>query len=420
MHRTKLTNEKKLVIMLYEEMSEVMIKRKKYLDDIRPFYDEDLIKVITGIRRSGKSILLEQIVEELSVKVDKKHIIFINFEDVEYSDIIDFKDLNNYVVNLLKDDKKYYLLFDEIQNIDKWEKTINSLKATKNVSIFITGSNSDLLSGDLATHLSGRYVSFKMQPFTFSEVCELKEIKDYDNAFLDYIKWGGMPQRFRFDDEKQLRTYLSDVYDSIVMKDIIKRFKITDLDLFNRIVEYIMTTPAQSFSAENLVNYLKNKDDRNASKETIYNYLEYMCKGLLISKVDRYDVRGKRILNGKYKYYLADLGLGRIMNTSKKEQLGAYVENIVYNELIYRGYDVKIGTLENAEIDFIALKDGNKEYYQVCYILGDNENVIDREFGAFDNIADHYPKYVISTDKFDMSQNGIIHKNIINWLLEKN
>ena len=240
----------------------------------------------------------------------------------------------------MRDKQKYYLLFDEIQNIDNWEKTINSLKATKNVSIFITGSNSDLLSGDLATYLSGRYVSFKMQPFMFSEVCELKETNEYDNVFLDYVKWGGMPQRFRFDDEKQLRTYLSDVYDSIVMKDIIKRFKITDLDLFNRIIEYIMSTPAQSFSAENLVNYLKDKDDRNVSKETIYNYLEYMCKGLLVSKVDRYDVRGKRILNGKYKYYLMDLGIGRIMNSSKKEQLGAYVENIVYNELIYRGYDV--------------------------------------------------------------------------------
>lgn len=337
-----------------------MIKRKKYLDDIRPFYDEDLIKVITGIRRCGKSILLEQIVEELSVNVDREHIIYINFEDVDYSDIKDFKDLNNYIVNLLIDNKKYYLLFDEIQNIEKWEKTINSLKATKNVSIFITGSNSDLLSGDLATYLSGRYVSFKMQPFTFGEVCELKEDDNYEKMFLDYVKWGGMPQRFRYNDEKQLRIYLSDLYDSIVMKDIIKRFKITDLDLFNRIIEYIMTTLSQSFSAENLVNYLKDKDSRNVSKETIYNYLEYMCKGLLISKVDRYDVRRKRILNGKFKYYLTDLGLGRIMNTSKKEQLGAYVENIVYNELIYRGYDVKIGTLENGEIDFIAIKDEKK------------------------------------------------------------
>ena len=395
-----------------------MIKRKKYLDDIRPFYDEDLIKVITGIRRCGKSVLLEQIVDELRDNgVDADHIIYINFEDVTYSDIKDFKDLNNFIVGLMKDDNKYYLLFDEIQNIENWERTVNSLKATKNVSLFITGSNSDLLSGDLATYLSGRYVSFKMQPFTFREVCELKGSNDYENIFLDYMKWGGMPQRFRFNEEKQLRTYLSDVYDSIVMKDIIRRFKITDLDLFNRIGEYIMTTPAQSFSAENLANYLRDKDDRAASKETIYNYLEYMCKGLLISKVDRYDVRGKRILNGKYKYYLADLGLGRIMNTSKKEQLGAYIKNIVYNELIYRGYDVKVGTLENGEVDFIALKNGKKVYYQVCFILGDNENVINREFGAFNQIQDNYPKYVISTDKFDMSQDGIIHRNIIDWLL---
>lgn len=396
-----------------------MIKREKYLNDIRPFYDENLIKVITGIRRCGKSVLLEQIVKELEDRIDKNHIIYINFENVEYSDIENFKDLNNYVVNLIKDDKKYYLLFDEIQNIDSWEKTVNSLKATKNVSLFITGSNSDLLSGDLATLLSGRYVSFKMQPFTFGEICNLKDSTDYENIFLDFIKWGGMPQRFRFDEEKQIRTYLSDVYDSIVMKDIIRRFKINDLDLFNRIVEYIMTTPAQSFSADNLVDYFQNKDKRTVSKETIYNYLEYMCKGLLISKVDRYDVRGKRILNGKYKYYLTDLGLGRIMNTSKKEQLGAYIENIVYNELVYRGYDVKIGTIENGEIDFIALKDGNREYYQVCFQIGDNENVRSREFGAYKGVDDNYPKYVISTDKFDLSENGIIHKNIVDWLLNK-
>ncbi len=396
-----------------------MLKREKYLKDIRPFYDEDLIKVITGIRRCGKSTLLGQIVDEIHEKISDEHIIYINFEDVTYSDIKNFKDLNNYILNLMKDNKKYYLFFDEIQNIEEWEKTINSLKATKNVSIFITGSNSDLLSGDLATLLSGRYISFKMLPFTFNEVCILKGKEKVEDLFFNYLKWGGMPQRFRFDDEKQIRAYLSDVYDSIVMKDIIKRFKINDIDLFSRIVEYIMTTPSQVFSADNLALYFKNNDNRVVSKETIYNYLEYMCKGLLISKVDRYDVRGKRILNGKYKYYLMDLGLGRIMNTSKKEQLGAYIENIVYNELIYRGYDVKIGTLDNGEIDFIALKDGKKEYYQVCYQIGDDDKVWEREFGIYKDIADNYPKYVISTDKFDLSQDGIIHKNIITWLLER-
>lgn len=395
------------------------IIRKKYLEDVRPFYEEDLIKVITGIRRCGKSTLLDQIKKELSNNHDKDHIIYINFEDVSYYEIENFIDLNNYIINLIKDEKKYYLLFDEIQNVEQWEKTINSLKATKNVSIFITGSNSDLLSGELSTYLTGRYVSFYIQPFVFSEVCEIKDVVDYKKLFMDYVKWGGMPQRFRFEQEKQIRTYLSDVYDSIVMKDIIKRFKVTDLDLFNRIIEYIITTPSQFFSAENLSEYLKNQDNRNVSKETIYNYLEYMCRGLLIKKLDRYDVRGKRILNGKYKYYLTDLGLGRIKNTSKKEQLGAYIENIVFNELLYRGYDVKIGSLENKEIDFIALKDGKKEYYQVCYFILDNDTVKEREFGVYKNVEDNYPKYVLSLDDFDLSEDGIIHKNLIDWLLDK-
>ena len=397
----------------------MMVKREKYLQDIRPFYDEDLIKVITGIRRCGKSVLLEQIIEEIKDKTDEEHIIYINFENVEYEVIGNYKDLNKYVKDRISDNKKYYLFFDEIQNVDKWEKVINSFKATLNVSIFITGSNSDLLSGELATYLSGRYVSFKMFPFTFKEVCHLKNAKEseYDSLFRNYLIWGGMPQRFRFDDERQIRTYLSDLYDSIVMKDIIRRFKINDIDLLNRIAEYIMTTPSQTISVENLVKYFK-ENDRNVAKDTIYNYLEYMCKAYLINKVDRYDVRGKRILNGKYKYYLTDLGIGQVKNISKKEQLGAYLENIVYNELVYRGYDVKVGTFDKGEIDFICLKDGKKVYVQVAYILAD-ENVVAREFSVFNNIQDNYPKYVITMDKFDFSQNGIIHKNIIDFLLEE-
>ena len=397
----------------------MMVKREKYLQDIRPFYDEDLIKVITGIRRCGKSVLLEQIIEEIKDKTDEEHIIYINFENVEYEVIGNYKDLNKYVKDRISDNKKYYLFFDEIQNVDKWEKVINSFKATLNVSIFITGSNSDLLSGELATYLSGRYVSFKMLPFTFKEVCHLKNEKEseYDSLFRNYLIWGGMPQRFRFDDERQIRTYLSDLYDSIVMKDIIRRFKINDIDLLNRIAEYIMTTPSQTISVENLVKYFK-ENDRNVAKDTIYNYLEYMCKAYLINKVDRYDVRGKRILNGKYKYYLTDLGIGQVKNISKKEQLCAYLENIVYNELVYRGYDVKVGTFDKGEIDFICLKDGKKVYVQVAYILAD-ENVVAREFSVFNNIQDNYPKYVITMDKFDFSQNGIIHKNIIDFLLEE-
>ncbi len=328
---------------------------------------------------------------------------------------------HNYIKEKIVNDDKYYLFFDEIQNVEQWEKAINSFKVSKNVSIFITGSNSDLLSGELATHIAGRYVSFKTYPFTFKEVCNLKNItdrKDLEEAFNDYMTWGGMPQRFMMTDEVQTRTYLSDIYNSILVKDIIARFNIKDLDLFNRIVEYIVTTPSQNFSAESLSNYFANKDNREVSKITLYNYIEYMTKAMIINKADRYDVRGKRILNGKYKYYLTDLGFGQIMNIGKRSQLGAYLENIVYNELLSRGYDVKVGNLDNGEIDFIATRFKEKIYIQVAYILAD-DSVIEREFGAFKNIEDNYPKYVLTMDKFDFSQNGIIHKNVIDWLLEE-
>ncbi len=401
-----------------------MVIRENYLKKIRPFYNQDLIKVITGIRRCGKSVILRQIINEIIKSgVKDENIIYVNFELSDYFDIKDAKELDEYIKEKIVNKKKYYLFFDEIQYVNEWEKVINSYKAKyeDKISIFITGSNSDLLSGELATLLSGRYVSFKIKPFSFKEVCEFKnyELDKYklEEQFNDYVKWGGMPQRFNLNNEDEIRTYLTDVYDSIVVKDIINRFNITDLELFNRIAEYIVTTPSQTFSAESLVKYFETTDGRGVGKTTLYNYLEYMCKAHLINKVDRYDVRGKRILNGKYKYYLTDLGLGQILSVSKREQMGAYLENVVYNELAYRGYDVKVGNLDNCEIDFIALKDGKKEYYQICYYLTD-DSVIKREFGAFDNIGDNYPKYVISMDKFDMSQNGIIHINIIDWLLK--
>ena len=402
-----------------------MIVREKYLSQIRPFYDKDLIKVITGIRRCGKSVILTQIMEELKNKgINQNQIIYLNFESKQYDNIKNDNDLYYYIQEKMKENVKYYLFLDEIQNIEHWEKAVNSFKADlgEKISIFITGSNSDLLSSEIATHLAGRYVSFKIYPFTFKEVCEFKNIEakdkyELEKDFMDYVKWGGLPQRFILEDDNQIRTYLSDVYDSIVIKDIIERFSIKDLDLFNRIVEYIVTTPAQTFSAESLTKYFIVNDDRGVTKNTLYNYLEYMSKAMLINKADRYDVRGKRILNGKYKYYLTDLGIGQIMNTAKRPQMGAYLENIVYNELLSRGYDVKVGSLENGEIDFVATRFEERLYIQVAYQLSDD--IIDREFGVFDNINDHYPKYVISTDKFDLSQNGIIHKNIIDWLLER-
>lgn len=400
-----------------------MIIREKYLSKIRPFYDVDLIKVITGIRRCGKSVIMNQIIDEVKTKDKNSNIVYLNFELKEYSFINDDNALYEYVKNKISNKTKNYLFFDEIQNVLKWELAINSFKAEyeNRVSIFLTGSNSDLLSSELATHIAGRYVSFNIMPFSFEEVCTYKNVNsqniyELQNLFDDYMKWGGMPQRFIFEDESQVRIYLTDVFNSIVIKDIVERFKIKDIDLFNRIIEYVVTTSSQTFSADKVSKFFES-ENRSVSKNTLYNYLEYMNKSLLINKVDRYDVRGKRILNGKYKYYLTDLGLGRVMSSSKKEQLGAYIENIVYNELIYRGYEVKIGSLENGEVDFIATKDGLKEYYQVCYLIGDNEDTKKREFGAYSSIDDNYPKYVISNDTFDLSENGILHLNVIKWLL---
>ena len=398
-----------------------MIKREEYLKRIRGFYDQDLIKVITGIRRSGKSTLLKQIIDELKDKgVKQERIIYINFEDIEMSFIKNDIDLNSYIKKKIKDDEKYYLFFDEIQNVIDWEKAVNSFKATKNVSIFITGSNSNLLSGELATLLAGRYVSFKIQPFSFKEVCELKGIEEkekIEKAFEDYMKWGGMPQRFYFNDEQETKNYLMDLYDSIVVKDIISRYKVKDVELLNKILEYLMSTPAQQFSVTNIVNYLKS-ESRNCSNETLYNYLSYITNSFIMNKAKRYDIKGKRVLSTNDKYYLTDLGLGQVKSPIKAKGKGSVLENIVYNELINRGYEVLVGKSDSFEIDFIASYFDEKIYVQVAYILVDDD-VIEREFGAFKEIQDNYPKYVLTMDKLDFSQNGIIHKNVIDWLLEK-
>lgn len=398
-----------------------MIIRENYLKKIRPFYNQDLIKVIIGIRRCGKSVIMSQIIDELKGNgIDNEHIIYMNFENYDYDEYTDPKKLNEYIKSKIKDQKKYYLFFDEIQNVNKWEKVVNSFRATLDTSIFITGSNSNLLSGELATHIAGRYVSFKIAPLSFKEVCKLKGIEaknKVEELFNDYLVWGGMPQRFLQNDDVSKTIYLTDVYDSIIVKDIIKRHKIKDIDLLNRIVKYITTTPSQTFSANSMLKYFES-ENRIISLETIYNYLDYITNSLLIEKAERYDIRGKRILTGKYKYYLTDLGFTKVLSENKKKQMGAYLENIVFNELISRGYNVSVGNFDDKEVDFIAIRSEQKIYIQVTYILAD-ETVIDREFGVFKKIEDNYPKYVISMDKIDFSQDGIIHKNIIDWLLEE-
>ena len=390
-----------------------MVARENWLKKIRPFYESELIKVLIGIRRCGKSVILTQIAQE--IKADEVHKIFINFEDLQFSDLKDEMALYKYVKNLITDEKKYYLFFDEIQNVMNFEKAINSFRLL-NTSIFITGSNANLLSGELATLLSGRYVSFKILPFTFAEVLEIRRIKNADDEVLmDYIRWGGMPQRFSINTDNELKVFFSDLYDSIVLKDIVSRYKIQNVSLLNKIIDYLSINMSQIFSGTSIVNFLKS-EQRDCSKESLYNYLSFIINSCIMNKVSRYDIQGKKVLSTLEKYYLADVSLARVHST--KMDIGASLENIVYNELLNRGYEVYIGILKNAEIDFIAQKGNEKIYLQVCYLLASDETVA-REFGVYDSVKDNYPKYVLSLDKFDFSQNGIIHKNLIDWLLEK-
>ena len=396
-----------------------MIKRENILKRIRPFYDNELIKVLIGLRRSGKSVILHQIMDELIIRgVKKEQIIYINFEDFQYSSVTNAKQLYEYILEKRKNEEKYYLFFDEIQMVSEFERAINSFRAVWDVSIFITGSNSRLLSGELATLLSGRYVSFQVMPFSFREACEIRGISEPDDDdLIEYMNWGGMPQRFLMNEESEIRTFLQDLYNSVVLRDIVQRTGARDIDLLKRIMEYIMANPSQTFSAQGILNYFKSVN-RNVSTQTLYNYLDHIHTSLIVSKARRYDIRGKQLLTTLDKYYLTDLGLGRIHCSGFKLEMGALLENVIYNELISRGYEVYVGKNNKSEIDFVVLKEGQKEYYQVAYYMYD-QNVTDREFGVFDNIKDNYPKYVISMDKMDYSNNGIIHKNALKFLLEK-
>lgn len=398
-----------------------MVKRESYLNLIRGFYHKDLIKVLTGIRRCGKSVILMQIMEELKEQgILEDQILYINFEDYDYSFIKTGMDLHEYVKGKINKDHKNYLFFDEIQTVPEFEKVINSLKIKYDTSIFITGSNGKLLSGELATYLSGRYVSFRIMPFSFREMCEIKEIpfeEAGNKELIDYMNWGGLPQRFQMEDEQQIKTFLRDVYDATVLRDIVQRAEIKDIELFNRIIEYLVCNPSQVFSPQKISEYFLSIN-RKVAKDTLYNYLEHITASLLMSKVSRYDIRGKKILTKLDKYYLTDMGLGRIRNSGFKLEMGAMLENVVYNELLVRNNEVYVGKTRNGEIDFLAIKDNKKEYYQVAYYLTD-QTVIDREFNAFSEVRDNYPKYVISMDEMDFSREGIIHKNAIDFLLER-
>ena len=399
-----------------------MIKREMYMKRIRPFIGNDLIKVMTGIRRSGKSVMLELIQEELIASgIDAGNFICINFEDLRNVHLLNAMALHEEILKRAEQLKgKVYLFFDEIQEVEDWEKCINSFRVSLDCDIYITGSNAKLLSGELATYLGGRYVEFVIYPFSFLEFLELyhtvNSTASVQECFQKYLLVGGMPylSNIRYEEEPS-KQYLSDLFNSVQLKDIVKRNKVRDVDLLERIIAYVMANVGTTFSASSLVKFLKN-EHRTTSTDTVLNYIKYCCDSYLFYKVKREDLQGKQILTTNEKYYIADHGIREAVFGGNMRDINLVLENIVYMELVRRGYKVTVGKTGTKEIDFVCDQRGEKLYVQVAYLLAD-ESTVNREFGVYDTIRDNFPKYVITMDEIDMSRNGIKHRNIRDFLI---
>lgn len=397
------------------------LKRENYLEQIRPYYESDIIKVITGVRRAGKSILLDTIKDELVDNgICDNHIIYLNLEDLDYDYIKDASDLNREIKSRLSDDGKYYIFLDEIQHVKNFEKALASFRATLDVSLFVTGSNSTLLSGELSTLLTGRTVEFEVLPFSFYEMKQYYEINKMDwsdELFSNYLKWGGFPLRFDYKDDTSVHRYLSNLYESIVNRDIVGKSRSTDKKNFMDISLYILANAGKELSIDNIVEVFK-KNNKEISKRTVYNYIDRMKKAYLIHGVGRYNIVGKTALSNREKQYAVDMGFRTINTNTINFEDTFFLENIVYNELVTRGFTVFAGKTYKGEIDFVAIKGGKKCFIQVAYLLA-SEETIKREFGAYSRITDASPKYVMSLDKIDMSHDGIVHMNIIDFLLRR-
>ena len=389
---------------------------------IRPFINTEIIKVFTGIRRSGKSVMLELVKNELKKSgVSDKNFLCINFEQFSNSELLDAKILHKRIVEFQKSaDGKIYLFFDEIQEVDGWEKCINSCRVDFDCDIYITGSNAKLLSGELATYLAGRYVEFVIYPFSFAEFLEMNRQKnsqiDKSACFTAFLKTGGMPFLANFlGDDSAKNQYLMDIYNSVVLKDVVKRNNIRDVDTLERIIAYAFSNIGHIFSATSLSKYFKS-EKRNISHDTILNYLKFCTDAFLIYKISRYDLEGKKVLTVNEKYYCADHGLREAVFGKNTQNIDQILENIVCLELLRRNFKVFVGKKDESEIDFIAERNGVKIYVQVAYLLA-SEETVRREFSVYDSIKDNFPKYVVSMDEFDFSRNGIIHRNIRDFLL---
>lgn len=404
-----------------------MVNRNQYMDRIKRLMNLDAIKIITGIRRCGKSYFLELFIKELKNKnISPENIIHIDLEHPKYNYIEKREELDELLIpELEKNDEKKYLLIDEIQNISKWEKSINGYFKAYNIDIYITGSNSKLLSKELATLLTGRYIEIKMYPFSFNEFIDYKkelnqecimknELKTQnENLFEEYLQYGGLPLTISADKKDKL-IILQDLYSSIFLHDIIERYQIRNVGLLTRITKYLIENTGNLISANSIYKHLK-QDKLSITPNTVYNYLEYLEKSYFISKVSREDMIGLKEINNSEKYYLIDQGFYKSNLEEKQQNKGRLLENIIYLELLRHNYKITIGKLKDYEVDFIIRKDNKKAYIQVAYEIKDDKT-LERELKPFMEIKDNYPKYLITTDRDDYSTHGIKHLNIIEFL----
>ena len=402
-----------------------MLKRDGYIKQIVPFIDKDVIKVLTGIRRSGKSVMLKLLMEELKNRgINENQFIYINFENLKYRNLKNYEKLYDFILNKVDDKyKSYYIFLDEIQEVEEWERCVNSLRVDEdfNFDIYITGSNAKLLSGELSTYLAGRYIEFVVYPFSFKEFFEIMKEKNKEielkEVFQDYVKFGGMPFLHNLDyNFEASMQYLQDLYASIILKDITQRNNIRDTDLLERIINYVVMNIGNTFSATSISKFFKS-ENRKVAIETILNYIKACEEAFLVYRVARNDLLGKKILNVNEKYYIADHGIREAIMENNQKNINQVLENIVYFEMLRRGYNVKIGKVDNLEVDFVCKKNDETIYIQVSYLLA-SEDTKEREFSVLENIKDNYPKYVLSMDEFNMSRNGIKHINLIEFLIK--
>ena len=400
-----------------------MIKRTKYIQDLHELKDTDFVKVFVGMRRTGKTYLMLSFIDEFKkMGVPEENIIYISLESPKYYDIINYKQLDEIIYSKTKDlSDKIYILIDEIQQVDSWEKSINGYRVSLNFDIYITGSNSKLLSTALSTFLAGRYIQIPVYPFSFKEILKFYEEKgienNYENEnhfFKQYMKYGGMPGLLDLDSSDKKEKALKDIYNSIIVDDILSRHNINKLDLFKRFLRFMINSTGQTFSKKSVINYLKNEHYK-IDYETLNNYTEYIQESLFVTRIRREDLIGKKELKTEDKYYLMDHGFHQALIDDNNKWIPRILETIVFNELLRRGYNIKIGKVGKKEVDFVCRKANKKLYVQVCYLLASDET-IEREFSPLLKIKDNYEKYVLSMDEFDFSMDGIKHMNIIKFL----